>query len=84
MALTEYTEIGQITFLADGQIQVRTDTVIERNGIEISRTYHRHVVEPGNDLDVENPRVKALAQVDHTPARIALYKVAKAARAAVS
>ena len=46
MALTERTEIGSINVLPMGQIQVRTDTIIERDGVEISRTYHRHVVEP--------------------------------------
>jgi|TARA_R100001244_G_scaffold2854_1_gene4197 hypothetical protein len=61
MALTEREEIGTITVLADGQLEVRKDTVIERDGVEISRTYHRHVVEPGADLDAEDPRVKAVA-----------------------
>ena len=61
MALTEREEIGSITVLADGQLEVRKDTVIERDGVEISRTYHRHVVEPGDDLDAEDSRVKAVA-----------------------
>ena len=53
MALTERIEIGRREVLADGQIQVRTDTIIEKDGVEISRAFHRHVVAPGDDLTKE-------------------------------
>ncbi len=72
--LEEKTVIDQITFLEDGQIQVRSATVIVRDGVEIARTFHRHVVEPGMDLNLEDPRVKSLGQVDHTPERIVAFK----------
>lgn len=77
MALTERTEIGQRTLLADGQIQVRTDTVIERDGVVISRTYHRHVISPGDDYSAENATVIRLADVEHTPEVIAAFKAAR-------
>ena len=73
MALTERKEMDQITVLVDGQIQVREATVIERDGVEISRTYHRHVVAPGADLSVEDARVKKIAEVEHTSAVITAY-----------
>lgn len=66
MALTERTEIGSREVLMDGQIQVRTDTVIERDGIEISRTYHRQVVVPGQDVSSQDPSVQRIARVEHT------------------
>lgn len=66
MALTERTEIDLMQVLADGQIQVREATVIERDGVEISRTYHRHVVAPGDDLDAQDARVKQVGQAVHT------------------
>ncbi len=68
MALTERIEIGSIEVLPMGQIQVRTDTIIERDGKEISRTYHRHVVEPDSDTSNEDQRVKDVANTVHTPA----------------
>ena len=68
MALTERIEIGKIEVLPMGQIQVRTDTVIERDGVEISRTYHRHVCNPDHDCTNEDQRVKDVANVVHTPA----------------
>ena len=68
MALTESTEIGSIEVLPRGEIQVRTDTVIEKDGFEISRSYHRHVVGPTADISGEDQRVKDVANAVHTPA----------------
>jgi hypothetical protein len=78
MALTERKEISQRTVLADGQIQVREDTVIERDGVEISRTYTRHVLAPGDSITNESPSVQRLAMAEHTPAVIDAYKAASA------
>jgi len=80
MALTERTVIGSREVLADGQIQVRTDTVIERDGVEISRTYHRHVVAPGDDVSGEDASVQTVANAVHTAEVIAAYEAAEAAR----
>ena len=74
--LSERKEIGSRQVLVDGQIQVRTDTVIERNGVEISRTYHRHVLAPGDDVSREDVAVQRIAMAEHTPAKIAAYKLA--------
>ena len=70
MALTERKEIGSMDVLPMGQIQVRTDTVIEKDGVEISRTYHRHVIEPhisAGDLSKQDARVQAIVATVHTP-----------------
>ena len=74
MALTERIEIGSREVLADGQIQVRTDTVIERDGVEIGRSFHRHVVAPGDDLSGEDAAVQTVANAVHTDAVIAAYR----------
>ena len=76
MALSEKTVIGSREVLADGQIQIRTDTIIERDGVEISRTYHRHVLAPGDPITDQDPAVQRIAMAEHTPARIAAYKLA--------
>ena len=48
MAITKTTEIGQIEIVSEFKhIQVRTDTVIKEDGTELSRKYHRHVLESG-------------------------------------
>ena len=54
MALTERVEIGKREVLSDGKIQVRTDTIIEKYGVEIRRAFHLHVLAPGNNLTKED------------------------------
>ena len=77
MSLTERKEIGSREVLADGQIQVRTDSIIERDGVEVSRTFHRHVVSPGDDVSREDTSVQVVAKAVHTPAVVAAYTLNK-------
>ncbi len=66
MALEKITEIGSIEVLPQGQLQVRTDTVIKEDGEEISRKYHRHVVDPNSNTANEDARVQAVSEAVHT------------------
>ena len=76
MALTEDTVIDSIDVLLDGQIQVRRADRIFRDGVEVSHIFHRHVVAPGDDLSLEDPRVAAVGAAMHTPEVIATFKAA--------
>jgi len=82
MALTEDTVVDSIDVLLDGQIQVRRANRVFRDGVEISKSYHRHVVSPGDDLSAEDPRVQSVAGVIHTAEVIAAYRAAVVARSA--
>ena len=62
MALTEE-EYVTWSVTKDRSIQVLTVTVILRDGVEIGRTNHRHVLTPGESLDGEHPDVIEAAQV---------------------
>ena len=69
MALTEETVQDKIEVVGDYKmIQVRTATVIKRDGVEISRSFHRHVVAPDADTSGESDDVKAIAAQVHTDA----------------
>jgi hypothetical protein len=68
MAIKKTTEIGSMEVLPMGQIQVRTDTIVKEDGVELSRTYHRHVVEPDADITNEDQRVKDISATVHTNA----------------
>lgn len=46
MAITKETENDKIEVVNKWNIQVRTATVIKEDGTEISRSYHRHVLQP--------------------------------------
>jgi hypothetical protein len=72
MALTERTEQDKIEIVSKFKmIQVRTATVIERDGVEISRSFSRHVVAPdisSTDLANESTEVQAICAAVHTQA----------------
>jgi len=75
MALTERTVEDRIEIVGDYKhIQVRTATVIERDGVEISRSFSRHVVAPGADVSGESAEVQAIAAAVHTAEVIAAYQ----------
>ena len=67
MALSEVTMNDKIEVLnlADGKqvIQVRSATIISRDDVEISRSFHRHVVTSDSDLANEDADVVAIATV---------------------
>ena len=61
MALTERTVEDKIEIVGDYKhVQVRTATVIERDGVEISRSFHRHVLAPDADISGESAEVQAI------------------------
>ena len=69
MALTEETIQDKIEVVQPhSMVQVRTATVIKRDGVEISRSYHRHVVAPNADITGESAEVQAICNVVHTQA----------------
>ena len=69
MALTEETVEDKIEIVGDFKmINVRTATVIKRDGVEISRSFHRHIVTPDADTSAESDDVKAIAAQVHTDA----------------
>ena len=72
MALTEETVQDKIEVVGDFKhVQVRTATVIKRDGVEISRSFSRHVVAPdisSTDLANESTEVQAICNAVHTQA----------------
>jgi len=74
MALTKLVVIDSIEVLEDGHIQVRQATKIIEDGIELSKSYHRWVVSPGDDYSTQDERVKKVAEVVHTKDIIDTYK----------
>jgi phage host-nuclease inhibitor protein Gam len=69
MALTEETVQDKIEIVGDFKhVQVRTATVIKRDGVEISRSFSRHVVAPDADITGESQEVKDICAVVHTQA----------------
>jgi hypothetical protein len=75
MALTERTVEDKIEIVGDYKhIQVRTATIIERDGAEISRSFHRHVISPLDDVSSQSAEVQAIAAAVHTDEVRAAYQ----------
>ena len=82
MALTERTVQDKIEIVGDYKhIQVRTAVVIERDGVEISRSFSRHVVAPDADITGESAEVQAICAAVHTDEVKAAYAAHIAAQA---
>jgi phage host-nuclease inhibitor protein Gam len=81
MALTEETVQDKIEIVGDFKhVQVRTATVIKRDGVEISRSFSRHVVAPDADITGESSQVQAICATVHTDEVKAAYAAHLAAQ----
>jgi urease accessory protein UreE len=65
--ISELSIIDKIEVLEDGQIQVRRADKVLRDGVEIAKTYHRHVLAPGDDLTGQDAKVVAVAHAVWAP-----------------
>ena len=75
MAITKEIVQDKIEVVGDFKhIQVRTATVIKEDGVELSRSFSRHVVSPGDDTSGESADVKAMVAQFHTDSIKAAYK----------
>ena len=101
MALTERSENDKIEVVGQYKaIQVRRAEIVERDGVEIARTFHRHVLKPGTlgvgvttlvdtDISGEDADVQAICTAAWTDAvkeawRVKLVNDAVAAGIATS
>ena len=74
MALEKVISADLIEVIENGCVQVRTKTSIIENGVQISGTFHRHIVAPGNDYSAEDAKVQAICAAVHTAGVIAAYQ----------
>jgi hypothetical protein len=74
MALDKQTLIDKIEIVENGTVQVREATIITENGNQVSRTYHRWTIVPGQDYSTQEQQVQDICKVSHTPEVIAAYE----------
>jgi len=72
--LTELTIVDKIECLANGVLQIRDRHQILKDGQEIAASFHRHVLNPGDDLTGQADRVVAIANATWTDDVIAAYQ----------
>lgn len=74
MSIEKQVVIDLIQITENDAIQVREATKIIEDGVELTKTYHRHIVLPGDDYSQEDAKVQAVCAVIHTPEVIAAYQ----------
>ena len=84
MALTEKQENDKIEIVQKWNIQVRNATIIKKDGVELTRTFHRKVLQPGTldesdnlvdtDISGEDADVQAICNAAWTTQVKADYK----------
>lgn len=72
--LTKESKIDQITVTENGIILFREATRIIEDGVELSKTYHRSSLMPGQDISSVPANVQAICSAAWTPEVIATYQ----------
>jgi hypothetical protein len=79
MALEKTTSVDQITVTENGIVLYREATRIMEDGKELSKTYHRTSLTPGQDLIGQPANVVAICNAAWTPEVVSAYQAAQAA-----
>jgi hypothetical protein len=77
--ITKETVVDQITVVENGTVLYREATRIMEDGKELTKTYHRTSLTPGQDLTGQPEKVVAIAQAAWTPEVVAAYEAAQLA-----
>ena len=79
MSITKTTTVDQITVTENGIVLYREAKRIMEDGNQISQTYHRSSLTPGQDLTGVPANVVAICNTAWTAEVIAAYQAAQAA-----
>jgi hypothetical protein len=80
MSLSKSTVVDQITVTEYGVVLFREATRIFENGVELSKTYHRSSLIPGQDISAVPANVQAICNAAWTADVIAAYQAAQEAK----
>jgi DNA-binding transcriptional LysR family regulator len=74
MSLTKSTVVDQVTVTENGVVLYREATRIFEDGVELSKTYHRSSLTPGQDLTGIPDNVVAICNAAWTPEVVAAFQ----------
>ena len=74
MALTKETVVDQITVTENGIVLYREATRIMEDGVQLSQTFHRTSLTPGQDLSNTPTNVTNICNAAWTPEVVAAYE----------
>ena len=75
--LEKITVINRIEVTETGHIQIRQAIRIMEDGKQLSQSFHRYVLSPGDSLEGQEDRVIAIANAVWTPEVITVYQTLK-------
>lgn len=78
MAFTERKEYKIEIIPPHSVLQCRRADIIEKDGVEVGRGYHRHVRRPGDDVSQDCAELQAVAAALWTPEVISAYQASTA------
>jgi hypothetical protein len=82
MAITKELKYDRVEIVGDYKaIQCREATIIKEDGVEISRTFHRHVLHPDSDISAESQETQDVCNTvwtDEVKASWAAFKAEQA------
>jgi len=86
MALTKEVKFDKIEVVGDYKaVQCREATVIKEDGVELTRSFHRHALNPDDDITGQTAEIQAIcnaAWTDEVKAAWAEFQAAQAAHLA--
>jgi hypothetical protein len=80
MALEKQTVVDQITVTENGIVLYREATRIIEDGVQLTQTYHRTSLTPGQDLTGQPANVVAICNAAWTAEVVAAYQAQLAAQ----
>ncbi len=80
MAFTEKKEYKLEIIPPYSIIQCREANIVEKDGTEVGRTYHRHIRVPGDDVSGDCAELKAVATALWTTEVVAAYEAFQASQ----
>ena len=79
MALTKETVVDQITVTENGIVLYREATRIMEDGVQLSQTFHRTSLTPGQDIAGQPQKVQDICNAAWTPEVVAAYEAQQSA-----
>lgn len=75
MAITKTTAIDKIEIVGEYKhIQVREASIIQEDGVELTRSFHRYVLSPGQDVSEQPSEIQSIASAVWNEELIAAYQ----------
>ena len=75
--LEEIVSIDKVEVIGTWHVQVRQKTAIMKDGVELTATFHRWALAPGESLPFENAQVEAICAAVWTPEVVAAYEASR-------